>query len=67
MSKFYETGEVYEPEISNEAFCHCGLERVAGGEKCEFRSSALYQSIERSVRKGELDPYVANLLSVLSE
>ena len=67
MSKFYETGEVYEPEISNEAFCHCGLERVAGGEKCEFCSSALYQSIERSVRKGELDPYLANLLSVLSE
>ena len=58
---------MYEPEISNEAFCHCGLERVAGGEKCEVCSSALYQSIERRVREGELDPHLADLLSVLSE
>ena len=27
-----------------------------------FFSSALYQSIERSVREGVLDPYLANLL-----
>ena len=33
---YHKNKEVYEPEISNEAFCHCGLERVAGGEKCEF-------------------------------
>ena len=60
--QYHKNKEVYEPEISNEAFCHCGLERVAGGEKCEFCSSALYQSIERSVREGVLDPYLANLL-----
>jgi len=64
---YHKNKEVYEPEISNEAFCHCGLERVAGGEECEFCLSALYQSIERSVREGEVDPYLANLLSVLSE
>ena len=58
---------MYEPEISNEAFCHCGLESVTGGEKCEFCSSDLFQSIERSVRQGELDPYLANFPSVLSE
>lgn len=63
---YHKNKEVYEPEISNEAFCHCGLERVAGGKKCEFCSSILYQSIERSVREGELDPYLANLLSELS-
>ena len=33
---YHKNKEVYEPEISNEVFCHCGLERVAGGEKCEF-------------------------------
>ena len=59
---YHKNKEVYEPEISNEAFCHCGLERVAGGEKWEFCSSALYQSIERSVQEGVLDPYLANLL-----
>ena len=63
---YHKNKEVYEPEISNEAFCHCGLERVAGGKKCEFCSSILYQSIERSVREGELDPYLDNLLSELS-
>lgn len=63
---YHKNKEVYEPEISN-AFCHCGLERVPGGEKCEFCSSVLYKSIERSVQVGELDPHLANLLSVLSE
>ena len=46
LSVPYHKNKVYEPKISNEAFCHCWLERVAGGEKCEFCSSALYQSIE---------------------
>ena len=63
---YHKNKEVYEPEISNEAFCHCGLERVARGKKCEFCLSILYQSIERSVREGELDSYLANLLSELS-
>ena len=67
MSHITKTKKCMKPEISNEAFCHCELERVAGGEKCEFCSSALYQSIERSAREGELEPYLANLLSVLSE
>lgn len=62
---YHKNKEVYEPGISNE-FCHCGLEKVPGGEKCEFCSSALYRSVERSAQKGELDPYLANLLSVLS-
>ena len=64
---YHKNKEVYEREINNEAFCHCGLERLTEGEKCEFCSSDLYQSIERRVREGELDPYLANLLSVLSE
>ena len=66
VSHIKKAKEMCEPEISNEALCHCGLERVAGGKKYEFCSSTLYQSIERSVREGELDPYLANLLSVLS-
>ena len=48
---YHKNKEVYEPEISNEAFYHCGLERVAGRKKCEFCSSILYQSIERSMKE----------------
>ena len=64
---YHKCRELYEPkEIGKPGFCYCGLEKDSFSEMCVFCSSDVYQSIKRSADTGQLDPYICNLLSVLS-
>lgn len=64
---YHKSNDVYVPrEVGEPLYCYCGFTKNSEEEKCSFCSSELYKGIERSVAAGELDPYICDLLSVMS-